>query len=132
MVSAFSGLRSVFVVAGFAIAPLCARAQDAQAEKPAPGAIVRYSEPLGFGLSAVRGLSLEALSSSTPLFPPIEGLDDILWKVSCATCHKWTRQALCEQGREYAQNPAEPTRTRHPFGGSFKIGMMEWARTGCQ
>jgi hypothetical protein len=94
--------------------------------------IVRFSEPLTTGPFPVNGQSLEQLVQGTPLFPPIEGLPESVWKKTCSSCHKWDRRTLCEQGASYVKNPAAALRGSHPYGGAEKLAMMQWAKTGCQ
>jgi hypothetical protein len=103
------------------------------AAPPAPAEqIVRFSEPLTTGPFPVNGQSLEQLVQGTPLFPPIEGLPESVWKKTCTSCHKWDRRTLCEQGASYVKNPAAALRGSHPYGGAEKLAMMQWAKTGCQ
>jgi hypothetical protein len=99
---------------------------------PAEENIVRFTEPLTFGPFPVNGSSLEQLSNGIPLFPPMEGLDEVIWKRNCSACHKWDRRTLCEQGASYAKNPRSALRHPHPYGGADKIALMQWAKTGCQ
>src|ERR1700722_6111848 len=80
-------------------------AATAQAEQ-----IVRFSEPLTTGPFPINGQSLEQLVQGTPLFPPIEGLPENVWKKPCSSCHKWDRRTLCEQGAFYVKNPAAALR----------------------
>jgi len=109
-------------------APAAATQADTSGEE-----IVRFSEPIQNGAYPVVGRSLEELINGVPLFPPIEGLDDKLWKDKpCSTCHKWNRQTLCEQATLYAKRPAAAVRIRHPYGGPDKVAMTNWAKNGCQ
>jgi Caspase domain len=96
------------------------------------GAVIKFTEPLQSGPFPVQGQSIQKLASGFPLFPPIEGLDEKLWKHECSNCHKWDRRTLCDQGTTYARNPASVMRHPHPYGGSFKVALMEWAKAGCQ
>jgi hypothetical protein len=111
-------------------------AAPAAAAAPAPAAaaeeVVRFNEPLTTGPYPVNGQSLEQLVAGIPLFPPIEGLPEALWKKPCAACHKWDRRTLCEQGATYVKNPNMALRGSHPYGGPEKIAIMNWAKTGCQ
>jgi hypothetical protein len=110
----------------------------AAAPPPPPAAapdseeVVRFDEPLKTGPYPVNGRSLEQLVQGVPLFPPIEGLDESLWKKNCNACHKWDRRTLCEQGATYVKNPKMALRGSHPYGGPEKIAIMQWAKTGCQ
>ena len=92
---------------------------------------LRYKQPVPFGPYPVNGLSLEQLIETVPLFAPIEGLPDELWKKSCATCHKWNKDRLCEQGKTYAKSAKDVLRHQHPMGGAFKIALMKWSMSGC-
>ncbi|MBU1210887.1 MAG: hypothetical protein KJ587_06405 [Alphaproteobacteria bacterium] len=92
---------------------------------------LRYNQPVPFGPYPVNGLSLEELIETVPLFAPIEGLPDELWKKSCATCHKWNKDRLCEQGKTYAKSAKDVLRHQHPMGGAFKIALMKWSSSGC-
>jgi hypothetical protein len=112
------------------------RAPTAPTTAAAPAApteeVVRFTEPLTTGPFPINGRSLEQLVTGIPLFPPIEGLDESVWKKNCNACHKWDRQTLCEQGATYVKNPRSALRGSHPYGGPEKIAIMQWAKTGCQ
>jgi|SRR5262245_23522772 len=99
---------------------------------PAEETIIKFSEPIPFGPYPVNGSTLEQLYNSVPMFPPIEGLAESIWKRPCTTCHKWDRRTLCEQGASYVKNPPSSLRHPHPFGGADKLALMQWAKTGCQ
>lgn len=100
---------------------------------PAPaGDVVRFSEPITFGPPPVYGHSLEQLIAGVPMFPPIEGLEESVWKKTCSNCHQWDRKTLCAQGAVYAKNPKAELRIPHPYGGAEKIAMMKWFQGGCQ
>ena len=94
--------------------------------------MLRFSTPIPFGPFPVNGNTIERLAESVPQFPPFDGLEESMWKKNCSTCHKWDRQALCEQGASYAKNPRNALRHPHPFGGAYKSALMQWAKTGCQ
>jgi hypothetical protein len=68
----------------------------------------------------------------SPMFSPIDGLDESLWKKPCSSCHRWDRAQLCAQGASYAKNPRSALRHPHPFGGAYKVALMNWAKSGCQ
>jgi hypothetical protein len=110
------------------------------AKPPAPAAapavdqkIVRFTDPIPFGPVSVAGKTLEQLAAGdSPLFPPIEGIPEALWKKPCATCHNWTKEALCEQGARYVKEPALAFHNQHPYGGPMKVTLLEWAKQGCQ
>ena len=76
--------------------------------------------------------TLQQLAKSMPLYPPIEGLDESLWKKPCVTCHKWNRKRLCDQGTFYVKSAKNVLRHQHPFGGQYKIALMRWSKSGCK
>jgi hypothetical protein len=89
---------------------------------------------LDFGNDHVRGLTINQLVAGSPLFPPIEGLPDELWKdQSCSNCHQWTPEDLCNQAQTYVNRPeAGNVAKQHPFGGGLKVNLRRWALGGCQ
>ena len=89
---------------------------------------------LTFGNKRVRGRTIEELIAGPPQFPPIDGLPQELWKdQTCASCHQWTPETLCEQAHTYVQRPAAGNVTKqHPFGGGLKVNLRRWALGGCQ
>ncbi len=93
---------------------------------------LKFDEPIGIGPFPVNGKSIEQLARDVPLFPPIEGLDEAVWKKNCTACHVWDRRALCEQGASYAKNPKSAMRHPHPYGGAYKLALLQWAKSGCQ
>jgi hypothetical protein len=105
----------------------------AAAAAPSQEDVFKYTAPITFGPFPVNGHSIEELITGTPLFPPIEGLDDSVWKKTCSNCHKWDQRTLCEQGTSYAKNPRASLRISHPYGGGvFQLALMRWAKAGCQ
>ncbi len=94
--------------------------------------VPRYSEPIESGPPPVNGHSLEELMKGIPIFSPIEGLDEKVWKKDCSSCHEWNRQTLCQQGQVYIKDPRTELRIPHPYGGPEKVAIMKWARAGCQ
>ena len=104
----------------------------AQAAMPSQQDVVRFSEPLMSGPFPVNGHSLEELTRGGPEFPPIEGLEESIWKKTCNNCHEWNRQSLCVQANIYAKDPKMAFRKQHPYGGAEKMAMMKWAEGGCQ
>lgn len=94
--------------------------------------ILKFTQPVPFGPPAVRGKTLKELAEGTPMFPPIEGLPEELWKKSCATCHQWNTKRLCDQGTSYISSAAAAFRHQHPYGGPYKLALMRWAKTDCQ
>lgn len=100
----------------------------------APEGDLTFRQPLTIGNAQIIGRSIEQLINGSPIFPPIEGLPEELWKdQKCTNCHEWTQEALCTQGKTYVD--ASNTRAvekSHPYGGSFKQSVRRWASTGCQ
>jgi hypothetical protein len=95
---------------------------------------ITFLSPLLEGDEGVKGKAIAELITGTPTFPPIEGLPDEVWKdQSCANCHQWNRERLCEQATFYTtpEGAANVTK-KHPYGGSFKANLKVWAETGCQ
>jgi hypothetical protein len=123
---------------GTTASPAPAPTPTAQAPGAAPPAageqkVVRFSDPIPFGPVSVAGKTLEQLANAdAPLFPPIEGIPEALWKKPCAACHKWNKETLCDQGATYVKNPAGAFRNQHPYGGPMKLTLLEWAKQGCQ
>lgn len=77
--------------------------------------------------------SIQELSQGSPLYPPFEGLPDKMWKgQDCSNCHGWEKANLCEQGSFYAGKDDDAlSRHKHPYGGSFKATLKQWAERGC-
>jgi hypothetical protein len=96
------------------------------------GQAIRFTDPLTSIPYPMNGHSLAELIKGTPLFPPIEGLEESVWKKQCTSCHQWTQKTLCEQANTYNNNPKAALRVPHPYGGPEKVAMMHWAKTGCQ
>ncbi len=106
---------------------------------PAPGSaavrpedVLRFSQAVPFGPFPVNGKSIKELIDNTPLFPPIKDLDEAIWKKNCSSCHKWNQVRLCDQGKTYAKDAKFVLRHPHPYGGSFKLALMRWAKSGCK
>ncbi len=114
-----------------AAAPAPAPKEVAQAKPSGP---VTFASPVEVGAAEITGLNFEQIIQISPLFAPIEGLPEPVWKEkSCSNCHTWTRDALCDQGKTYLKANAERSLNKqHPFGGSFKQHLRHWADTGCQ
>ncbi|MCB2136504.1 MAG: caspase family protein [Rhodobacteraceae bacterium] len=93
-----------------------------------------FETPLTSGVDGVKGQSIAQLIKGSPLFPPIDGIPDSMWKgQTCSNCHNWTREALCEQGKTYlVVNGARALAKNHPLGGPFKQALKVWAGGGCQ
>jgi uncharacterized caspase-like protein len=94
---------------------------------------VTFSAPLTEGEPQIVGKSIEELITSSPLFPPFEGIPDELWKgQKCKNCHQWTRDRICEQATTYlADNAERSLKKEHPLGTSFKQNLRNWAAAGC-
>ena len=97
-----------------------------------PEDVLRFSQPIPFGAFPVNGHSIQEMIDSTPLFSPVEGLDEPLWKKKCTSCHQWNQARMCEQAATYVKAPKFVLRVQHPFGGTFKLALMRWAISGCQ
>lgn len=105
----------------------------------APAAPAKPAEPVTFSgllsadLPEVDGFSISDLIVGTPLFPPIEGLPDELWKgQSCSNCHEWNRERICTQAKTYVTADASRSLDKeHPFGGVLKRFLRRWAEDGC-
>ncbi|WP_069298823.1 hypothetical protein [Neptunicoccus sediminis] len=98
-----------------------------------PAAPVVFTTPLAAGGPDVEGRTLEQLIEGSPLFPPIEGLPEQLWKgKTCSTCHQWTRTELCDQGKRYLPETGQAALDKqHPYGGAVKRHMKAWAENDC-
>jgi len=135
-------------LAQFELTTLAAAAATPPAETTAPpaasatgtaevieeeAATLAFTTPLTTGGEGVQGRSIEALVKGSPLFAPIEGIPDELWKGQpCSACHNWTKAALCEQGTTYLAQSGERALSKpHPYGGPFKRALRVWAKAGC-
>lgn len=117
-------------------AAAAAQAPDT-ASQPAPDdppRVVLFDRPLEHGVPEIVGKTLLQVTRASPLFPPIDGLPEAMWKgQSCSNCHSWTREALCEQASFYlGENASRSLQKRHPFGGSFKRNLRHWAANDCR
>ncbi len=97
-----------------------------------PEDVLRFNQPIPFGPFPVNGHSIQEMIDQTPMFAPIEGLEESLWKKKCTSCHQWNQARLCEQAATYAKAPKFVLRVPHPFGGTLKLALMRWAISGCQ
>jgi hypothetical protein len=97
-----------------------------------PEDVLRFDQPIPFGPFPVNGHSIQEMIDSVPMFPPIEGLDESIWKKKCSSCHQWNQARLCEQAATYVKAPKYVLRVPHPFGGTLKLALMRWAISGCQ
>lgn len=93
--------------------------------------ILRFDQPIPFGPYPLNGRSLKELIDTVPMFSPIEGLEESLWKKNCKECHQWDQARMCQQASTYVQTPRHALRVPHPFGGTLQIAMMRWAKSGC-
>lgn len=102
--------------------------------QPLEDVIITFLDPLPRGSEPVLGNTIEQLVKGSPIFSPIEGLDEAAWKgQTCSNCHNWSKEALCEQGKFYLGLNAQRSLTKqHPYGGSFKQNLKDWAASGCQ
>lgn len=95
---------------------------------------ILFDQPLTEGSPDIVGRSLEELILSSPMFPPVEGLPEEYWKEQeCSNCHEWKQANLCTQANTYlADAGAENLNKKHPFGGTFKMNLRNWAQGGCE
>ncbi len=102
--------------------------------EPEPAADVTFDAILASGGDGVIGSSIAQLILGAPLFAPIEGIPEELWKdQTCANCHDWNREALCDQGKTYMKASAERALSKsHPYGGGFKQNVRAWAANECR
>lgn len=111
-----------------------ASTQDAaqSPEVEAPPEPVTFTSAFASGEGIV-GKSIETIIAGSPMYPPIEGLPDEVWKGKhCTDCHQWTRDALCTQAKTYASESVNRALQKvHPMGADFKRGLRDWARSGC-
>lgn len=99
-----------------------------------PQADIAFDTPLIVPGSVINGQSIAQLITGSPLFPPIDGIPETLWKgQQCSNCHKWTKEALCDQGKTYS-GPTGPDalQKKHPYGGAFKAALKTYALEGCR
>lgn len=121
--------------------PVAAVAPEVKPEPPAPEAPaqgaqtdVTFEGPLQAPGTPVDGKSIAQLIEGTPLFPPIDGIPENLWKdKTCSNCHNWTKEALCTQGATYATDKGESALAKkHPYGGALKAALKTFALGGCR
>ncbi|SIO15614.1 hypothetical protein [Vannielia litorea] len=109
--------------------------EDGEVEGPEePVGPVRWDEPLTGSAEEIRGKTIEQVfTENSPLFPPLEGLPEEIWKAqTCTTCHEWTRERICEQATNYLNPEFSENLTKpHPLGGTFKANLKLWAEDGC-
>jgi hypothetical protein len=113
---------------------LVAAATPTRAAPPAAGTEVTFTLPLQSNVEVLMGKSIEQIINLSPLYAPIEGIPEELWKnQTCSNCHQWTKEAMCTQAETYL-NASEDQMTfkQHPFGGDFKLNLRAWAGGGCK
>ena len=121
-----------------AVAPVGEAASPAAlangAPASAPDSTLRFDTPLAGIDPADSPRSIEELRRGSPVFAPIEGLPEELWKgAQCSDCHQWDQATLCTQGNFYVSAKDEAvTRLPHPYGGFFKAMLKRWAAEGCE
>jgi hypothetical protein len=97
------------------------------------GNVLRFDQPIPFKESEINNRSLQQLlTEAVPLHSPVDGLPEQVWKRGCSACHNWDQTKLCAQGNVYAKDPKMISRLPHPFGTSYKVALMEWAKNGCK
>ena len=95
---------------------------------------ISFLDPIKGYTPFLNGNTIAQLLNSRPLFTPIEGLPDEVWKdKKCSGCHQWTPDDLCVQATHIAK-PANANRLEieHPLGTQFKMVLKDWAEDGCQ
>ncbi|MEO8241459.1 MAG: caspase family protein [bacterium] len=127
-------LAAAAMPAGAADAVPAAGEVDAETRSRIEGEDVTFTGILNVGPAEVAGSTIETLIHSSPHFSPIEGLPKEAWTdKQCMDCHKWTKQALCDQGTYYVnEKPSVARLTQHPLGGAFKLTLRQWATLGCR
>lgn len=95
---------------------------------------VTFNVPLEVGAPEIVGKTIEELITGSPLFPPIEGLPEEYWKAQeCSDCHEWQQANLCTQANSYLSDAGSENLTKpHPYGGTFKLNLRNWAVGGCE
>ena len=98
------------------------------------GTELTWTMPFTSAGETLTGKSISQLVTLSPLFPPIEGLPEELWKEqTCSNCHQWTQDALCTQGQTYVSaGNGDAVNKPHPYGGMFKKNVRAWAEGGCK
>ncbi|MBZ9857251.1 caspase domain-containing protein [Mesorhizobium sp. CA13] len=92
-----------------------------------------FDRPINFGDPEIDGKSIAELIKGEPLFSPVEGLDNSVWKGKhCNGCHDWNETRLCDQAKNFATNDVSVLRLQHPLGTRFKVALAKWAQGGCK
>lgn len=96
--------------------------------------VVKFDLPLVAPGSVIDGILLSEVTQLSPTFPPVDGLPEEYWKeVTCANCHEWNKDRLCEQSNVYLNLSAQKSLEKpHPFNGALKQNLRQWAASGCQ
>jgi hypothetical protein len=117
-----------------AAAPTVAAPAPAAEPTEADLGAVAYDVPLVNAGSNLTGKRISEVLALSPIYPPIEGLPEQVWKGKhCTDCHKWDRRALCDQGKFFVDHQVEiPLGEIHPLGGYFRRVLKVWASQGCQ
>jgi hypothetical protein len=95
---------------------------------------VFYDQPLVNAGPNLTGHKISEVLSLSPIYPPIEGLPEQVWKGKhCTDCHKWDRKALCDQGHFFVNNKVDIKLGEvHPLGGYFRRVLKVWASQDCR
>ncbi len=95
---------------------------------------IAFAAPLPDMAAPISGRSIEQLIAGSPLFPPVEGLPEEIWKgQKCSSCHQWTQDRICQQAKFYLGDAGERSLDKqHPYGGRFKRHLKTWASQGCK
>jgi hypothetical protein len=96
--------------------------------------VVKFDLPLVAPGSIIDGILLSEITQLSPMFPPVEGLPEEYWKeVTCANCHEWNKERLCDQSNVYLNLSGQSNLEKpHPFNGDLKRNLRQWAAGGCQ
>jgi len=114
--------------------PIVVAAAPSRAAPPKISTDMTFLTPLVSNVDELMGKSIEEIVTLSPLFAPIEGIPEEMWKdQTCSNCHQWTKEAMCSQGSTYVTSSEEEVAVKpHPFGGEFKLHMRAWADGGCK
>lgn len=105
------------------------------APQTAPSGELAFTAQIPGAYDGVAGRSFADLIEGLPLHAPIEGLPPEVWRDrSCADCHQWTQEALCDQGVFYGKGAGDErvAGQLHPLGPGFARALRDWAATGCR
>jgi hypothetical protein len=108
--------------------------QTTIADAPRRQTGITFTTPLVSAPEGHSGASIADLIKGSPLFPPIEGIPEQLWKgQTCTNCHQWTKENLCDQGKTYLTPAGSTSLVKpHPYGGAFKAAVRTFAEEGCK